>query len=106
MPENISQEGSLAIIGDEDLVVGFKALGFKVYPIQDFQDHVQCLTEAVNAKAAICLVQDDIYSLAQEFINSYRSLALPVFIPFSKSAKKDLLEGMVRQIRLKATGAL
>lgn len=106
MPDEILLENVLAIIADEDVAAGFKALGFRVYPLKDSQSKTQPLTEAVNDRAAICLVQDDIYRSCQDFIDSYRSSAFPIFIPFSKSAKNDLLEGMIKDIRLKATGAL
>jgi vacuolar-type H+-ATPase subunit F/Vma7 len=106
MLKEAALENSLAIIGDEDVVAGFKALGFKVYPIQNSQDQMQSLAKAVNDRVAICLVQEDIYRSGQDFIGSYRSFTLPIFIPFSKGAKNDLLEGMIKDIRLKATGAL
>ena len=104
MPEDISLDNPLAIIGDDDVVLGFKALGFKVYAIPEAQDYKDYVHEAVKDKVGICLVQDEIYKASLELINSYKSLPLPIFIPFSKSARNDLLNIMVKDIRLKATG--
>lgn len=122
MPKDTHLENPLAIIGEEDAVLGFKALGFKVYPIRNFaqtskpdvsnevdiakevQEFRVALEEAVGQKTAIFLVQDEIYRLAQDAINVYRNLALPIFIPFSKGAKSNLLDEIVKAIRLKATG--
>jgi vacuolar-type H+-ATPase subunit F/Vma7 len=105
MPEDIALDNPLAIIGDDDAVLGFKALGLKVYAISKLQDYKKHFDEIVSDKIAICLVQDDIYRENLEIINSYKSLPLPIFIPFSKSARNELLDIMVKDIRLKATGA-
>lgn len=105
MPEELLPEKPLAIVGDEDAVVGFLALGFKVYPVKDPQDFKINLAEILQNKIAVCLVQDDIYQEQQEIITSYQNQPLPVFIPFIKTAKIDLIDEMIREIRLRATGA-
>jgi vacuolar-type H+-ATPase subunit F/Vma7 len=105
MPEELSKENPLAIVGDEDAVLGFMALGFKVYAVKEPQQCNAILDEVVGSRAAVCLVQDNIYSLAHEQINSYKGRLLPIFIPFAKSGKLDLLDNILKEIRLKATGA-
>ena len=57
-------------------------------------------------KPAICLVQDNFYRILEDYINDFENLALPVFIPFSKKGKLDLVDDMARDIRIRATGAL
>ena len=98
-------DNPLAIVGDEDIILGFTALGFKAYPIKEAAEFRGIAEEIVRSNAAICLVQDNIYTLAVSEINNYKSLALPIFIPFSRDAKTDLLDSITREIRLKATGA-
>ena len=104
MPESAHLEKPLAIIGEEDAVLGFQALGFKVYPVKDPQEFKVALDEVMALRPAVCLVQDNIYRAQEAQINSYKNLALPVFIPFTKDAKTDLLEKMIKDIRLKAIG--
>ena len=104
MPESLTLEKPLAIVGDEDVVMGFKALGFKVYPVKEPQEVGAVLNEIVSEKVAVCLVQDNIYRLAKDRINSYRNLTLPIFIPFNKFSEMALLDNLVRDIRLRATG--
>jgi vacuolar-type H+-ATPase subunit F/Vma7 len=77
-----------------------------VYPVKEERDFVLALEEALNNKYAVCLVQDSVYNLAKEKIDSYKSLPLPVFITFSKTGRTDLLENIVKDIRLRATGTL
>ena len=104
MPENKYSENSLVAVGDSDVVMGFAALGFKVYAIEEQAEMSAILEEIIRQEPAVCLVQDNIYQAQAGKINQYRSLALPIFIPFSKEAKVDLLGAMVKDIRLRATG--
>jgi vacuolar-type H+-ATPase subunit F/Vma7 len=85
-------------------VSGFKALGFKVYAAKQAEECSAMLDKAVSEKPAVCLVQDNLYQAMETQINSYRHLALPVFIPFAKDAGTALLDSIVRDIRLRATG--
>ena len=105
MPEEVL-ENPLAVIGEEDIILGFKALGFQVYPVKEQKDFTQALAEVLKNKYAVCLLQDKAYSLAKEQIDGYRNQALPVFITFSSTGKMDSLQDLVQQIKLRATGTL
>jgi vacuolar-type H+-ATPase subunit F/Vma7 len=104
MPEERYCDKPFAIIGEEDLVLGFQALGFRVYPARDEGQTKAALTEVLLEKAAICLVQDNLYQGAKEEIDNYRNLPLPIFIPFAKDTGMSLLESMVKDLRLRAIG--
>lgn len=105
MPDEFLLENPLAIFGDEDVVLGFRALGFSVYPIKEQQDFKAALDEILKNKISACLVQENIYRKNLDEINNYKNLAFPIFIPFSKSSETQLLDGIIKDIRLKATGA-
>lgn len=104
MPEEKYLNNTLAVVGDEDVVLGFRALGFRVYPVSGTAESKATLEEIVQEKCAVCLVQDNVYLTVQEEINKYKNLPLPVFIPFSKTSQTDLLKKAVRDLRLRATG--
>lgn len=104
MPESTHLEKPLAIIGEEDTVLGFQALGFKVYPVKDPQEFKTALDEVMALRPAVCLVEDNIYRAQEGQINTYKHLALPIIIPFTRDAKTGLLEELVKGIRLKAIG--
>lgn len=104
MPEGPPFNKTLSIIGEEDVVVGFRALGFRAYPVSDLKGARALLDEIVQEKYAVCLVQENIYLAAQEEIARYKNLPLPVFIPFNKTGQLDSLERIVKDIRLRATG--
>jgi vacuolar-type H+-ATPase subunit F/Vma7 len=104
MPEELRLEKPLVIVGEEDTVMGFQALGFKVYALKGAQEFKTALDEVISEGAAVCLIQESIYRSAQDQINSYRLATLPVFIPFARDAETTLLDSLVKDIRLKATG--
>ncbi len=105
MPEPI-HENALAILGNPDVILGFKALGFSVYPSEKPEDYPQLIEKIVSDKKAICLVEEEIYLKTQDKINSYRYAPLPIFIPFAQDKITQLLDGITREIRLRATGTL
>ena len=103
-PENLSLENPFVIIGDEDTILGFKALGFKAYSVR--RGFNALIDEVVRNNTAICLVQGDVYRANKTEIEKYNHLPLPIFIPFSPDAKADLLDGIVKDIRRRATGKI
>ena len=105
MAEELTLEKPLAVVGSQDLVLGFSALGFKVYPIGRAQDLEATLEKVLEDKIAVCLIEEDIYTAEKSQINNYQGLALPIFIPFSRTAKTELLDRIIKEIRIKATGA-
>jgi vacuolar-type H+-ATPase subunit F/Vma7 len=105
-PEEKLLSNPIAIVGEEDLVEGFKALGFRAYPVRDADGCRKAVREVMAGEVGICLLQDDFYNLMKEDIADYNNLALSIIIPFSKSADTALLDNMVKGIRLRATGAL
>ena len=105
MPEKLT-ENHLAILGDEDIILGLRALGFQAYPASTKEEILTALEEMAGAHCALCLVQEDIYALAKEQFDAYESQPLPAFITFSKDGNMKLLEELLRETKLKATGAL
>ena len=104
-PENISAQ-PLAIFGAEDVILGFKALGFHAYPVLDAAEFKAVLPAAVEQGAVVCLVEESLYQGAPLTIGRYKNLPWPIFIPFARDGKTDLLDKLVKEIRLKATGVV
>lgn len=123
MPSTLKEsdaESPLAILGDEDVVSGFKALGFKVYALnpalssrdntlrkrggEELQDIRMILQELIQNKCILCLVQHNFYSVAKEAVEDVKKVTGPVLIPFGKEGNLDLFDTILKDIRLKATG--
>jgi len=96
----------LVIFGAEDVILGFKALGFHTYPANDATEFKAVLPAAVEGGAVVCLVEESLYQGAPLDIGRYKNLPWPIFIPFARDAKTDLLDKLVKEIRLKATGVV
>jgi len=105
MPDVLVLANALAVVGDEDVVLGFGGLGFKSYAIKEGRELKIAIEEVIKEKVAVCLVQDNFYQAGKEEINYYRSFAMPIFVPFAKDLKTDLLDSLLKNIRIKATGA-
>lgn len=106
MPEETLLENPFVVIGDEDIVTGLRALGFKTYALKDSADFKSVLDEIARSNTAVCLVQDDIYESHKGEIDIYKNIPLPAFIPLAlKNLHKDLLTDIVKDIHIKATGA-
>ena len=104
-PENISRT-PLVIFGAEDVILGFKALGFHTYPVKDAMELKAALPAAEEGGAIVCLVEESLYQDVLPDISRYKNLPYPIFIPFSRDGKTDLLDKLVKEIRLKATGVV
>ena len=96
----------LAIFGSEAVILGFKALGFHIYPVNDATEFKAVLPAAVEQGAVVCLVEESLYQGSLFEIGRYRNLPWPIFIPFARDGKTDLLDKLVKEIRLKATGVV
>jgi vacuolar-type H+-ATPase subunit F/Vma7 len=97
---------SLAIIGNGDIVSGFKALGFTAYAAESQDECRAASQEILSAAPCICLVQEDLFEAAEARRQQYKGSGIFIFIPFAKDAEGGMLDRMVRDIKLRATGAL
>lgn len=106
MPDQEKNQQPLAIIGNEEVVAGFRALGFRVYPAAGLQETRKALQEALRQRPGVCLIEADTYALVKQDLAVYEAAAMPVFVPFSKDAGVPALQGLLKEIRLRATGKL
>ncbi len=105
MPKNYL-ENALAIAGSEDLILGFKALGFNTYALKGPDEFKSIIPEIIQKGIAVCLVEEEIFAACDDEISKYQNSALPIFIPFAKGAQAKSLDKIVRDIKLKATGVI
>lgn len=104
MSEKIFLEKPLAILGEEDIILGFRGLGFNTYAVKEPQELRGVLDKILAQRPVVCLVQDNFYSAIEAQINGFKDLMLPILIPFSKQGRIDLLDNILKDIRLRAIG--
>jgi len=106
MHDSVSSKEQLAVIGNIDLVQGFKALGFTVHAVKDAAEAKAVLQEIIPRGVCVCLVQEDIYQAIADQLQQYRPLPLPVFLPLGQTAATSVLDEDVSRVRLRATGTI
>lgn len=70
----------IAVMGDKDSILGFKAIGFDIYPTGQKEDTASLLTGLVaDGYALIYITEDTAYNIMDE-ISKYRSSYFPAII--------------------------
>ncbi len=71
----------VAVIGDRDSVLGFRAVGFDVHFAEEPQDAGILLKKLVrDGKYAIIYITEPLFTVLSELIETYRDLTLPAII--------------------------
>ena len=70
----------IAIIGDKDSILSFKAIGVDVYPVKNYFDAQDTLKKLAREYAVI-FITEDIAEQIQEIIKRYKTRPFPAVIP-------------------------
>jgi V/A-type H+-transporting ATPase subunit F len=97
---------NMAVIGDRDSVLPFKAVGMKVVPVADAQEAAQAFDNLVNAKYVVIFITERVAVEIGERIEAIALETLPsvVLIPDNRGSL-GLATEKVRQTVSKAIGA-
>lgn len=94
----------IAVVGDKDSVLAFKASGLDVYPttIEDSQNIVKALAK----ECAVIFVTEEIATNIPEIIEKYKSKSFPAIIPIPTGVSSTGIgiEGIRKNVE-KAIGA-
>lgn len=96
----------IAVMGDKDSILGFKAIGFDIYPTKDNEETANLLESLVaDGYALIYITEDKAYGIMDE-ISKYRSSYFPaiILIPGSKGSL-GIGKKFVKESIEKAVGA-
>ncbi len=106
MPDKIIENHNFAIIGREEAVISFKAIGFDTYPIINDKSVRDAIKEIVSKAIKICLVEESFFVDNKDLFIDFKEKTFPIFVPFSVKESKGSMEELVKEIRLKATGKI
>lgn len=96
----------VAIIGAADLVFGLRALGIRTFSPRSADEARKILAGIVKEEYALCLVHQDWLEVLKEEREEIGKKFCPVVLGFSDHrALSDLIEKMVREMAVKATGS-
>ena len=97
---------NMAVIGDRDSILPFRAVGMKVMPVADAQEAAQAFDDLVNAKYVVIFITERVAVEIGERIEATALQILPsvVLIPDNRGSL-GLATEKVRQTVSKAIGA-
>lgn len=101
----MSRFDRMAVIGAADHVFGLRALGIQTFSPRDADEARKILEEIAKGNTALCLVHQDWLEVLKEQRKEIGKRFCPVVLGFSDyRTLGDLVEKMVREMAIKATG--
>lgn len=76
----------VGVMGERDSVLGFKAVGFDVYPVVSREEASERLTQLADDGYAVIYVTEQIASMIAEDIERYRFSRFPAIVPIPVSS--------------------
>ena len=73
----MSMRKKIAMIGDKDSILGFKALGVSVYPVVDVNEAASVLRKASSGDYAIIYIAEHFAQDIQDIIKELQQVTLP-----------------------------
>jgi len=102
----MSDFSRIAVIGEADLVFGFRALGIRTFSPAGADDAEKIASMIIRGDFALCLVDDRWLAEFKEEEASAGRKFCPVIVGFSDyRSLSDEVEKRVREMAVKATGS-
>lgn len=102
----MSDSSRIAVVGEADLVFGFRALGLQTFSPEGPGDAARLASEIVRGDFALCLVDGRWMSAFKEEEAAAGRKFCPVIVGFSDyRSLTDEVEKRVREMAVKATGS-
>lgn len=73
-------DGSIAVLGDKDSVLAFKAIGLDVFPVEN-ETQAREKLHALARKYSVIFVTEQVAEQASQLIERYKSRPYPVVVP-------------------------
>lgn len=71
----------IGVIGEKDAVLGFIALGFSVFPVDNSQQAADTLSKLAGDQYAVIYITEQTAAGIEDEINQYRESRFPAIIP-------------------------
>ena len=96
----------IAMIGDRDSILGFKALGVAIFPVNTRDESVEALQEVIKQEYKVVFITEQIAPSPEEIANIIGDRTFPVvtMIP-SNRGSTGLARSRLRTLVRKAAGA-
>ena len=96
----------IGVIGDKDSILGFKAIGFDIYPADNREEAASLLKKMAEEGYALIYITEDLASVIMDEIANYRNSYFPdiILIPGTKGSLGIGLKSVKESVE-KAVGA-
>jgi vacuolar-type H+-ATPase subunit F/Vma7 len=102
----MSRFDRVAVLGAADLIFGLRAMGIRTFSPRSADEAKRILAGLVKDDYALCLVHQDWLDALKEEREEVGRRFCPVVLGYSDyRALTDLIEKMVREMAIKATGS-
>ena len=71
----------IGVIGEKDAVLGFKALGFSVFPVRGRVQAAEVLSKLAEDRYAVIYITEQTAAVMEDEISRYRERRFPAIIP-------------------------
>ncbi len=71
----------IGVIGDRESILGFKAVGLDVFPVDDPEEARKILKRIAKEDFAIIYITEQIYQYMMDLVDEYTDSRLPAIIP-------------------------
>jgi len=71
----------IGVIGEKDAVMGFIALGFSVFPVENREQAAAVLSDLAEERYAVIYITEQTAANIESEINQYRERRFPAIIP-------------------------
>jgi V/A-type H+-transporting ATPase subunit F len=96
----------IAMIGDRDSIMGFKALGVAIYPAETTQQALQAIREAIEEQYRVVFITEQVMPDRSQIDALLNARPYPVITPIpSNRGSLGLGLGRLRELIIKAAGA-
>lgn len=98
------REGKIAVVGDKDLILAFKAIGMETFCAANGEE-AQNIIKKLAKDYAVIFITEDLAQQINATLNKYKQKAYPAIIPIpsSQGATGYGIEGIKRDVE-KAVG--
>ena len=71
----------IGVIGDRESILGFKAVGLDVFPVDDPEEARKTLKRIAKEEFAIIYITEQVYQYMMDLVDEYTDSRLPAIIP-------------------------
>ena len=106
MSENLQTNRKIGVIGDKDSVLGFMAVGFRVFMTDDPKKAAEILENAIDSGFAVMYITDDLLAEIPESYEKYKTEPMLAIIPIpSKTGALGIGMANIKRSVERAVGA-